>query len=189
MRWESKLWVRGNIYAYYGHCSLIPHDPCFIMMYLQTSLVVQMHYEVNVAVQAICRAGCYSGRSSVIDRPAMQHQSFRHIGPISGHKCFGTLTLILFMSTQRAAQGVFWWSLFKQKADVDGSFRGPGHIDSGKREPLTGQFKRLEKKNGAGIRGTEGGRIQGASAFSHCSPETTRSFETISLSCNVRKAD
>lgn len=52
------------------------------------------------------------------------------------------------MSTQRAAQGVFWWSLFKQKADVDGSFRGPGHIDSGKREPLTGQFKRLEKKKG-----------------------------------------
>lgn len=35
------------------------------------------------------------------------------------------------MSTQRAAQGVFWWGLFKQKADADGSLRGPGHIDSG----------------------------------------------------------
>lgn len=33
---------------------------------------------------------------------------------------------------------------------MDGSFRGPGHIDSGKREPLTGQFKRLEKKKGPG---------------------------------------
>lgn len=35
------------------------------------------------------------------------------------------------MSAQRAAQGVFWWGLFKQKADVDGSLRGLGRIDSG----------------------------------------------------------
>lgn len=35
------------------------------------------------------------------------------------------------MSAQRAAQGFFWWGLFKQKADADGSFRGPGYIDYG----------------------------------------------------------
>lgn len=35
------------------------------------------------------------------------------------------------MSSQRAEQGAFWWGLFKQKADVDGSLRGLGRIDSG----------------------------------------------------------
>lgn len=34
------------------------------------------------------------------------------------------------MRTQKKAQGFFWWVLFKQKADVDGSLRGPARIDS-----------------------------------------------------------
>lgn len=58
------------------------------------------------------------------------------------------------MSTQKAAQGVFWWGLFKQKADVDGSLRGPGCTDSG--EESAWQVSPKALKNGSRITGYQG---------------------------------
>lgn len=58
------------------------------------------------------------------------------------------------MGTQKAAQGVFWWGLFKQKADVEGSLRGPGCTDSGEESGWQVSPKAL--KNESRIRGYQG---------------------------------
>lgn len=81
----------------------------------------------------------------------------------------------LIYEDTKAAQGVFWWGLFKQKADVDGSLRGPGCTDSG--EESGWQVSPRAIKNGSRIRGYQG-RVEAQLSPSTPQRKTQRQAET-----------
>ena len=103
---------------------------CYNSMQLQPLCSRKSIWSLAELVNVLGGALGSIGLPSSISPLGPQGQSL-DTGPISGHKSTRTLTLILFMCAQRAALGPFWWGLFKQKADADGSLRGTGRIDSG----------------------------------------------------------
>ncbi|KAI9519397.1 hypothetical protein NQZ68_028754 [Dissostichus eleginoides] len=79
--------------------------------------------------------------------------------------------------TRVAAQGAFWWGLFKQKADVDGSLRGLGRIDSGEERAAD------RRKKGLGTMSLRCG-AKGIRELAQASCRTTR-HKYASYLCNT----